>query len=195
MVETRRLAGLRGELTATGLTFLDHHHGVVRVDRFSGPRGVRIANMPFAALGYRSSEESGLFASFIAWPRGPCKLHFQRPSAQHFRDMPMPCVNYVSFDGDVQTVDVASGENVMRGAVYSGVEGIVGECGGGLACATCHCYVDVLWLDQLPPATDDERAMLEGAAQSQQPNSRLSCQIVMTAALEGLTVHMPKQQY
>jgi 2Fe-2S ferredoxin len=107
----------------------------------------------------------------------------------------MPCVNYVAFDGTVATIEVADGENVMRGAVYNGVEGIVGECGGGLACATCHCYVDANWLDQLPPPSDDERAMLESVAESQRPASRLSCQIVMTSALDGLTVHMPKQQY
>lgn len=107
----------------------------------------------------------------------------------------MPCVTYVSFDGAVRSVDVPAAENVMRGAVNNGVDGIIGECGGGLACATCHCYVAADWMDRLPPASDDEQAMLESAAESRRPNSRLSCQIVVTPDLDGLTVHMPQQQY
>jgi 2Fe-2S ferredoxin len=108
----------------------------------------------------------------------------------------MPLVTYVESGGDRHTVDVPVGENVMRGALGNNIEGIVGECGGGLACATCHCYVDDGWTDVVgPPATDAERDMLECAAEPAQANSRLSCQITMSDALDGLVVRLPAAQY
>lgn len=108
----------------------------------------------------------------------------------------MPQVTYVEANGAKHEVDVPLGENVMRGAVNNGVEGIVGECGGGLACATCHCYVDEAWADIVGgPASDDERDMLESAAAEVRPTSRLSCQIEMTADLNGLVVELPERQY
>ena len=107
----------------------------------------------------------------------------------------MPQVTYVEHGGARHTVDVPLGENVMRGALYNGIEGIVGECGGGLACATCHCYVEEARLGELPPPAEAERQMLESAACEVRPNSRLSCQIVMTEALDGLVVTMPERQY
>ena len=108
----------------------------------------------------------------------------------------MPLVTYVETDGARHDVEVPAGENVMRGAVTHDVEGIIGECGGALACATCHCYVDETWTDRVgPPATDAERDMLECASEEARPNSRLSCQIVMTDALDGLVVHLPASQY
>lgn len=108
----------------------------------------------------------------------------------------MPIVTYVEADGAEHAVDVPAGENVMRGAVNNGVEGIVGECGGGLACATCHCYVDEAWADKVGgPSSDDERDMLESAAAEVRPTSRLSCQIEMTPDLDGLVVRLPDRQY
>jgi 2Fe-2S ferredoxin len=108
----------------------------------------------------------------------------------------MPLVTYIDADGAKHEVDVPLGENVMRGAVNNGIEGIVGECGGGLACATCHCYVDADWADIVGgPSSDDERDMLESAAAEVRPTSRLSCQIEMTPALDGLIVELPEQQY
>jgi 2Fe-2S ferredoxin len=108
----------------------------------------------------------------------------------------MPLVTYVESGGAQHSVEVPLGENVMRGALTNNIEGIVGECGGGLACATCHCYVDEAWTARVgPPATDAERDMLECAAEPAQPNSRLSCQITVTDALDGLVVHMPAAQY
>ena len=108
----------------------------------------------------------------------------------------MPLVIYVEADGARHEVDVPLGENVMRGAVNNGVEGIVGECGGGLACATCHCYVDAAWADKVGgPSSDDERDMLESAAAEVRPTSRLSCQIVLTPELDGLVVELPERQY
>lgn len=104
-------------------------------------------------------------------------------------------VTYVEAGGVSQTIDVPEGENVMRGALYNGIEGIIGECGGGLACATCHCYVDEAWLGKTGgPASKDEADLLESAAAEIRSNSRLSCQIVMTGKLDGLVVHMPETQ-
>lgn len=108
----------------------------------------------------------------------------------------MPSVTYVDFDGSRRAIEVPVGENVMRGALYNDVSGILGECGGGLACATCHCYVDEAWADQVgTPTSQDERDMLESTAAPVKPTSRLSCQIEMTDALDGLIVHMPETQY
>jgi ferredoxin, 2Fe-2S len=108
----------------------------------------------------------------------------------------MPLVTYIAFDGTAREVDVGVGENVMRGALYNDVDGILGECGGGLACATCHCYVDEDWADKAgTPTSQDERDMLESAAAERKPTSRLSCQIEMSDALDGLIVHLPETQY
>ena len=108
----------------------------------------------------------------------------------------MPQVTYIDYDGTEHVIDVPVGENVMRGALYNNVEGIVGECGGALSCATCHCYVDEAWMAKVgAPATHEERELLEAAAAEVKPNSRLSCQIEMTDALDGLVVHLPDKQY
>lgn len=107
----------------------------------------------------------------------------------------MPQVTYVEHGGARHTVDVPVGENVMRGALYNGIEGIVGECGGGLACATCHCYVADEWAGKLDAPSEAELQMLESAACEVTPNSRLSCQIALTDALDGLVVDLPEKQY
>lgn len=108
----------------------------------------------------------------------------------------MPKVTYVDHGGHAREVDVAVGENVMHGALYNGIEGIVGECGGGLSCATCHCYVDDAWTEKVGgPSSDIEAELLEAAAAEVKPTSRLSCQIEMTEALDGLVVHTPASQY
>lgn len=107
----------------------------------------------------------------------------------------MPNVTYTAHDGAKRTVDVPVGENVMRGALYNGIEGIVGECGGGLSCATCHCYVDEGWSEITGSPSEMEREMLEFSGAELRPNSRLSCQIVITDALDGLSVHMPEKQF
>ncbi|MBY0421687.1 MAG: 2Fe-2S iron-sulfur cluster binding domain-containing protein [Parvularculaceae bacterium] len=108
----------------------------------------------------------------------------------------MPRITYIEHDGRTRVVDVAVGDHVMHGAVYNGVEGIVGECGGGLACATCHCYVDAAWTDKVGgPASKDEADMLQCAGAEVKATSRLSCQIVVTPALDGLVVHLPEKQF
>lgn len=108
----------------------------------------------------------------------------------------MPQVTYIQFNGATCTIDVPAGENVMHGALFNGVEGIVGECGGALACATCHCYVDEAWTEKVGgPASQEERDMLEIAAGEVRANSRLGCQIVVTEELDGLVVRTPETQY
>jgi len=108
----------------------------------------------------------------------------------------MPKVTYIAFNGDSHTVDVAVGENVMRGALYNNIEGIAGECGGACSCATCHCYVDDAWAAKVGgPSSEAEAELLEAASSEVKPTSRLSCQMIMTEALDGLVVHMPETQF
>jgi len=83
----------------------------------------------------------------------------------------------------------------MRAALNEGLDGMVGECGGGLACATCHCYVEEDWADRLPAPAQTELDMLECTASERRPSSRLSCQIIASDALDGLVVHLPAAQY
>ena len=108
----------------------------------------------------------------------------------------MPKVTYVEADGTAHDIDVPVGENVMRGALYNNLEGIVGECGGALACATCHCYIDDAWFAKVgSPSSQAEVDMLENTAAPVKANSRLTCQITVTPELDGLVVHMPEAQY
>jgi len=108
----------------------------------------------------------------------------------------MPRITFVSTDGTTRDTAVPVGENVMRAALYNGVEGIVGECGGGLSCATCHCYIDDAWTDRVgPPASIAEEELLQSARSEVRPNSRLSCQVELSDAMDGLVVHLPETQY
>lgn len=108
----------------------------------------------------------------------------------------MPIVVYVDSEGNRSSIDVPAGENVMRGALYNGIEGIVGECGGGLSCATCHVYVDDAWTAKVGgPASTAEDELLQNAAAEVRPCSRLSCQIEMSQELDGLVVHLPEKQF
>src|SRR5438093_13586075 len=102
----------------------------------------------------------------------------------------MPRVVFVQPTGQSQTVDVAPGTTLMTAAVKHGVDGIIGECGGVCMCATCHVYVREEFLGKLPPIKDTEEAVLEVTNAARRPTSRLSCQIKMTAELDGLTVEV-----
>ncbi len=105
-------------------------------------------------------------------------------------------VTYIEASGEAHTIEVPVGENVMRAALTHDLPGIVGECGGGLACATCHCYVDDAWTAAVGgPSSQDEADMLECTAAEVKPTSRLSCQIVVNEGLDGLVVHLPEAQY
>lgn len=101
---------------------------------------------------------------------------------------------YVTADGAEISVDVEKGSDLMRTAIDNGVAGIIGECGGSLACATCHVFVDEDFLDRLDKPSDIEDEMLNYAEVERRSNSRLSCQIVMDEKLDGirLTVAHPK---
>jgi len=106
----------------------------------------------------------------------------------------MPTVVFVLPTGESRAVDVPPGTTLMNAAVKHGVDGIIGECGGVCMCATCHVYVRAEFLDRLPPIKDTEEAVLEVTNAERLPNSRLSCQIKMTDALDGLTVDVPPSQ-
>ncbi|WP_295849164.1 2Fe-2S iron-sulfur cluster-binding protein [Tardiphaga sp.] len=107
----------------------------------------------------------------------------------------MPDVTYIHPDGRAETVNARDGDSAMITAMQSGVDGIVGECGGGLVCATRHVYVDDSWMERVGTAAADEDEMLEGVAAERSPNSRLSCQIKMSDALDGLVLRLPDRQF
>lgn len=107
----------------------------------------------------------------------------------------MPKVVYRTHKGGTHEVDVAAGRSVMLGATINGVPGIDADCGGTLSCATCHVYVDPQWIDRLPAMDDVENDLLENTACERTGNSRLSCQIIVTDELEGLSVEVPERQF
>jgi len=106
----------------------------------------------------------------------------------------MPYITYISHTGETTRIDVPIGDSVMEGAVQNGIDGIVAECGGSCMCATCHVFVRDDQLAKLPEMELGEDAMLDGTAVPRQPNSRLSCQLVMTPQMDGLVVTMPETQ-
>ena len=105
----------------------------------------------------------------------------------------MPKISYILDDQNTETVEVANGLSVMEGAVQNDIPGIDADCGGGMACATCHVYVKEEWFDKLPKKEDGEEDMLDMAFEPKQ-NSRLSCQILVSDELDGLTVSIPSKQ-
>ncbi len=107
----------------------------------------------------------------------------------------MPTITYIEHNGTQHTVEVADGTSVMQGALDNAIEGIVGECGGGMACATCHCYVDDAWADKVGGPSQPELDMLEFSASETRSTSRLSCQIATSDELDGLVVHLPETQF
>ena len=106
----------------------------------------------------------------------------------------MPKVVFRQPCGSETRVDVPVRTSVMRAAVDHGVPKIIGECGGELACATCHVFVDPEWFDRLAPANDDELAMLQVTSEEPTQYSRLSCQIAVVEDLDGLIVNVPETQ-
>jgi 2Fe-2S ferredoxin len=104
-------------------------------------------------------------------------------------------VTYIEHDGTAHTVEVADGTSMMEGAVSNGVPGIDADCGGSCACATCHVHVDAAWTEAVgPPASESEAELLQLAPEVR-PDSRLSCQIRMREALDGLVLHLPEAQH
>jgi 2Fe-2S ferredoxin len=105
----------------------------------------------------------------------------------------MPVVRFQREGEEMGTIDIPVGTSVMQGATAAGIDGIIGECGGELMCATCHVYV-LSGAECLPPKSEFEDEMLDLTAEVRQSNSRLSCQIKMTGELDGLVVALPKVQ-
>ena len=105
----------------------------------------------------------------------------------------MPKINYIEHGGKKHTIEVANGLTVMEGAIQNNIPGIDADCGGSMACATCHVYVKEEWFNKLPKKEDGEEDMIDMAYQ---PNkfSRLSCQLTVSDKLEGLTVNIPEKQ-
>ena len=105
----------------------------------------------------------------------------------------MAKITYITNDNQSQKIEVQNGLSVMEGAVQNDVPGIDADCGGGIACATCHVYVNEEWLDKLPVKEDGEEDMLDMAFEPKQ-NSRLSCQLIVSDDLDGLVVNIPSKQ-
>ena len=105
----------------------------------------------------------------------------------------MAKITYKDYQGNSKTIDVENGLSVMEGAVQNEISGIDADCGGGMACATCHVYVTEDWFDKLPKKEDGEEDMLDMAYEPKK-NSRLSCQIIVSDELDGLKVNIPSKQ-
>jgi len=105
----------------------------------------------------------------------------------------MPNITFIDSTGKSQTIDAEIGSTVMETAIRNNIPGIDAECGGACACATCHVYVDDAWIAKLPKAEQMEEDMLD-FAYDVRPGSRLSCQIKVTADLDGLVVSTPEKQ-
>jgi 2Fe-2S ferredoxin len=106
----------------------------------------------------------------------------------------MPAIHFILKDGTRRTVDAKVGDSVMETAIRHNVRGIDAECGGSCSCATCHVYVEADYFDRLSPADPMEEDLLDGVAAPRRPTSRLSCQIPVTAQLDGLGVQVPETQ-
>jgi 2Fe-2S ferredoxin len=109
-------------------------------------------------------------------------------------DQIMPKIVFLEHSGEEHVVEGQTGRSVMQAAVDNSVPGIVGDCGGNCSCGTCHGFVDERWVASLPAIEPGEQALLEGLLETQS-NSRLTCQIEVTAKLDGLVVRLPKSQF
>ena len=105
----------------------------------------------------------------------------------------MSKITYIEHGGKSHTIEVANGLSVMEGAVQNNIPGIDADCGGSMACATCHVYVKEEWFNKLPKKEDGEEDMLDMAFEPKK-NSRLSCQLMISDQLDGLVVNLPEKQ-
>ena len=105
----------------------------------------------------------------------------------------MPKITYVNCKGSSKTIDVENGLTVMEGAIQNDIPDIDADCGGSMACATCHVYVEEKWLDKIPKAEEAEVDMIDMAFEPK-TNSRLSCQLIISDELDGFTVTTPEKQ-
>ena len=105
----------------------------------------------------------------------------------------MAKITYKDFQGNSKTINVDNGLSIMEGAIQNEIPGIDADCGGSMACATCHVYVEEIWLNKLPKAEEAEVDMIDMAHEPKK-NSRLSCQLTVTEELDGLIVTTPEKQ-
>ena len=105
----------------------------------------------------------------------------------------MAKITYIDFEGKSRTIEVENGLSVMEGAIQNDIPGIDADCGGSMACATCHVYVEQTWFDKLPKAEDGEIDMIDMASEPKK-NSRLSCQLIVSDELDGLLITTPAKQ-
>ena len=105
----------------------------------------------------------------------------------------MTKITYIEHNGTKHTIDVQNGLTVMEGAVQNDIPGIDADCGGSMACATCHVYVKDDWYNKLDEKSEGEDDMIDQAYDPKK-NSRLSCQITVSDKIDGLVVHLPEKQ-
>lgn len=102
-------------------------------------------------------------------------------------------ITFVEMDGTRRSVDAENGQTLMQAAIDNGVRGIVAECGGARVCGTCHCYIDERWRNAAGEPGYDEKVLIE-FSEHHGPGSRLSCQIPISAAIDGIVVRLPPSQ-
>ena len=107
----------------------------------------------------------------------------------------MPNVTFICNNGKEQEAHIDIGVSIMEGARAIGVAGIEGDCGGNLSCATCHVYVDQEWVNKVGVVDEMENDLLDATASERKPTSRLSCQILVSEALDGIRIYIPETQY
>ena len=105
----------------------------------------------------------------------------------------MTKIIYKDYQGNSKTIEVENGLSVMEGAIQNDIPGIDADCGGAMACSTCHVYVEENWFNKIPKAEDAEVDMIDMAYEPKK-NSRLSCQIIVSDELDGLEVTTPEKQ-
>lgn len=103
-------------------------------------------------------------------------------------------LNYRTADGTVRSIDARIGDSVMEAAVSNDIDEVVAECGGSLICATCHVYLDAATATLFDEPDDVELEMLDGVAAERREHSRLSCQLIITAEMDGHTIDLPERQ-
>jgi 2Fe-2S ferredoxin len=104
-------------------------------------------------------------------------------------------IRFIAADQSTQDIEATVGQSLMQAAVDANIDGIEADCGGSLSCATCHVMPDAAWAARLPAPSKDELAMLDFTASARTPQSRLSCQIMLTPGLDGLQVQLPPSQH
>jgi ferredoxin, 2Fe-2S len=137
--------------------------------------------------GCKAVAGAGFQALALAKPTGLTYVRATAAGAAQRREASMAKITYVEHGGKEHVVEVANGLTVMEGARDNGIPGIEADCGGACACSTCHVYIDPAWVDKLPKKDAMEEDMLDFAW-------RLTCQIKVTDALNGLRVKMPQKQ-